>query len=147
MPTIKRSSHARWQGDLRSGQGWLKTTSGVLTETPYSFANRFEEKPGTNPEELIAAAHAGCFAMALSNTMSQQGHKPESLQVTATCILESQPEGGFRITRMNLEVVGRAPGIDQATFEALVAQTDEGCPVSNLLRPGLEIAIEARLEA
>lgn len=147
MPTLKRTSYARWQGDLRGGQGWLKTTSGVLTETPYGFSTRFEHQPGTNPEELIAAAHAGCFAMALSNTMSQQGQKPESLQVAATCILESQPEGGFRITRMHLEVVGRASGIDQATFEDLVAQTDEGCPVSNLLRPGLEIDIEARLEA
>lgn len=146
MPTIKRSSHAHWQGDLRSGQGRLKTTSGVLNETPYSFGTRFGEQPGTNPEELIAAAHAGCFAMALSGKMSEEGHKPESVKITATCSLQSQPEGGFRITRMDLEIVGRVPGIDQATFEALVAQTDQGCPVSVLLRPGLEIAIEARLE-
>jgi lipoyl-dependent peroxiredoxin len=146
MPTLKRSSQARWQGDLRGGQGWLKTTSGVLTETPYSFGTRFEQQPGTNPEELIAAAHAGCYAMALSDTMSEAGHEPESVQITATCFLESQPEGGFRITRMDLEVVGRASGLDQAAFEDLAAQADEGCPVSNLLRPGLEIAIEARLE-
>jgi lipoyl-dependent peroxiredoxin len=146
MPTIKRTSQAHWQGDLRDGQGWLKTTSGVLTETPYSFGTRFEQQPGTNPEELIAAAHAGCYAMELSATMSKAGHEPESVQITATCTLESQPEGGFRIIRMDLEVVGRAPGIDQATFEALAERADEGCPVSNLLRPGLEIAIEARLE-
>jgi lipoyl-dependent peroxiredoxin len=146
MPTIKRTSQARWQGNLRGGQGWLKTTSGVLTETPYSFGTRFEQQPGTNPEELIAAAHAGCFAMALSNTMSEEGHKPESVEITATCSLQPQPEGGFRVTRMDLEVVGHASGIDQAMFEDLVARADKGCPVSNLLRPGLEIVIEARLE-
>jgi lipoyl-dependent peroxiredoxin len=147
MPTLRRTSQAQWKGDLRGGQGWLKTTSGVLTETPYSFATRFEQQPGTNPEELIAAAHAGCFAMELSNVMSEEGHEPESVQVTATCILESQPEGGFRITRMNLEVVARATDMDQAEFEALVMRANESCPVSNLLRPGLEIDIEARLEA
>jgi osmotically inducible protein OsmC len=111
---------------------------------PYSFATRFDNRPGTNPEELIAGAHAACFAMAFANTLTNKGHKPESIDVQAACVLQKQIEG-FAITRMKLQVRGVVPGIDGDTFSQIAREADRGCPVSNLLRPGLTIELETEL--
>lgn len=141
MAQIKRSAQARWEGNLKQGHGKINAESGVIKDQPYSFHTRFEDEPGTNPEELLAAAHAACFSMAFANTLASQGHQPESIETRATCILASQPEGGFKITEMHLFVEGVVPGLDAATFKEIAAEADRGCPVSNLLRPGLEIKL------
>lgn len=145
MAIIRRTSEAEWEGDLRGGQGEMATSSGVLRDVPYSFGTRFGDKPGTNPEELIAAAHSACFAMALADALSEGGHEPERVHVTATCIMESQESGGFAITRMELKIVGKVARLSQAEFEEWVQKADAACPVSNLLRPGLEIRHEAKI--
>lgn len=144
MAEIVRQAGAVWQGDLRKGKGIISTESTVLTEVPYSFATRFEDKPGTNPEELIAGAHAACYAMALANTLSKKGYKPESVDVSAACVLEKQ-DGGFAITRMRLRARGVVPDIDDDTYFQIAKEADMGCPVSNLLRPGLTIELETEL--
>ena len=146
MPDIERVGSATWKGDLRSGEGHLRSGSGTLTNTAYSFATRFEQKPGTNPEELIAAAHAACYSMALAHTLSLQKHRPEKVETRATCKLSPQKEGGFKITEMRLAVTGRVPGIDEATFKRIAQEAEKGCPVSNALRGGLRIELEASLE-
>ncbi len=145
MAEITRTSQAEWSGDLRSGKGQIVTESGVLQDSPYSFATRFEDKPGTNPEELIAAAHAACFGMAFSGVLSKAGYKPESISTRAVCVLEPKAGGGHQIARMQLNVFGKVPNMDQATFEKLAKEADQNCPVSNLLRPGLKIELEADL--
>jgi lipoyl-dependent peroxiredoxin len=142
MAEIVRTSQATWFGDLRNGNGQMISESGVLKDQRYSFETRFEETPGTNPEELIAAAHAGCFAMAFSGLLGKKGYNPESIEVRAVCFLEKKPEGGYQITRMSLDVVGKVPNIDENTFEQLAHAADQECPVSNLLRSGLEIQID-----
>ncbi len=144
MAGFIRRAAAVWRGDLRSGNGAISTESTVLDGVPYSFATRFDNKPGTNPEELIAGAHAACFAMAFANKLASKGHKPESIDVQAACALEKQTEG-FAITRMKLRVQGVVPGIDGDTFSQIAQEADEGCPVSNLLRPGLIIELETEL--
>ncbi|MBN1247030.1 MAG: OsmC family protein [Anaerolineae bacterium] len=141
MAQIKRSAQARWEGSLRAGMGQINSESGAIKKQPYSFSTRFEDEPGTNPEELLAAAHAACFSMAFSLTLTEKGHKPEAIETHATCILASQPEGGFKITEMHLSVQGVVPGIDAATFREIAEEADKGCPVSNLLRPGLKIKL------
>lgn len=145
MATIRRTSEARWEGDLRGGQGVMDTSSGALRDVSYSFGTRFGDKPGTNPEELIAAAHAACFAMALADTLSAGGHEPERVHVSATCIMEPKESGGFAITRMELKIVGKVARLSQSEFEEWVAKADKDCPVSNLLRPGVEIRHEAKV--
>lgn len=145
MAEIRRTAEAVWKGDLRGGEGRIASESGALEDVAYSFSTRFEDEPGTNPEELIAAAHAGCFSMAFANTLAEKGYTPESVETQATCVLSSQEGGGFAITRMHLKVRGRVPGIDQALFEQIAEEADAGCPVSNLLREGLEIELEAAL--
>jgi len=145
MAEITREARAVWQGDLRKGEGRISTGSTVLADQPYSFAMRFEDSPGTNPEELIAAAHAACYSMAFANTLDKNGYSPESIQTHATCTLARQEGGGFRITRMNLSVRGRVPGISAETFARIAEEADKGCPVSNLLRPGLKIVRETDL--
>jgi osmotically inducible protein OsmC len=144
MTEIIRKAGAVWKGDLRKGNGTISTESTVLTEVPYSFATRFENEPGTNPEELIAGAHAACFAMAFANTLAKKGYKPESIDVSAACVLEKQ-EAGFAITRMKLRVRCVVPDIDEDTFFEIAREADKGCPVSNLLRPGLTIELETEL--
>jgi osmotically inducible protein OsmC len=144
MAEIKRTADATWRGDLKGGAGVINTNSGVLSRTAYSFATRFEDKPGTNPEELIAAAHAACYSMAFAHALAQKGHAPESITTRATCILEPTG-GGFRIARMHLQVRGVVPGLDNDTFKAIAVEADKGCPVSNLLRCGLTLQIEAAL--
>jgi osmotically inducible protein OsmC len=145
MADIKRTAEAVWKGDLRSGIGEISSTSGVLRDTPYSFGTRFEQNPGTNPEELIAAAHAACFSMAFAATLGGKGHTPESIETRATCTVSSQPGGGWKITKMRLVTRGRVPGMDEQTFGQIAEEAEGGCPVSNLLRPGLEIELDAGL--
>ena len=145
MANIERKADARWNGDLRSGSGTISSASGVLQETPYSFRTRFENERGTNPEELIAAAHAACFTMAFSNVLSQAGHAPRTLATQATLGMDAAG-GGFKIASMQLRVRGSAEGLDQAQFQQLAEQAEQGCPVSNALRGNLSISVEATLE-
>lgn len=139
MAPIQRKATGTWHGDLRTGNGKMDSPSGILQETPFSFATRFENEKGTNPEELIAAAHAACFSMAFSNYLSQQGHVPEVVTTTATISLE-----GGAINKMHLDVHGRVSGLDQAAFARMAGEAN--CPVSNLLDCGLEISLEATLD-
>lgn len=144
MADIERTGTAVWSGDLRGGEGTVSTESAVLRDEEYTFATRFRNAPGTNPEELIAAAHAGCYSMAFANVLSQEGYEVEGLETTSTIHL-SPKDGGHAITKSVLEIRGRVQDIDQETFERLAEEADGACPVSNLLRPGLEIELEAIL--
>ena len=145
MVDIKRTGTAVWAGNLREGQGTVRVGSGVLQDQAYTFATRFENASGTNPEELIGAAHAGCYSMAFANVLSKKGYEVDSIETTATVHLTSQEGGGFAISKSALEVRGRVPGIAPETFEHLAEEAERACPVSNLLRPGLEIELKARL--
>ncbi len=130
-----RKSTARWQGDGLHGRGGLTTQSGVLHEHPYSFLTRFQSedgKAGTNPEELLAAAHAGCYAMALSFALSEAGHPPDEIRVTAGVDL-SKVDDGFAIKGIALELEARVPGIDRAKFDAIAQAAKTGCPISKAL--------------
>jgi lipoyl-dependent peroxiredoxin len=137
-----RTANAEWRGDLPKGSGELSTATGSF-RGPYSFSSRFEEGAGTNPEELIAAAHAGCFSMALSNILAQAGHEPESVRTEARVHLEKD-EGGFSIRRIVLSTQGRVPGIDEDHFRKHAEEAKVGCPVSRALE-AVEIQLEARL--
>jgi osmotically inducible protein OsmC len=137
-----RKASAIWNGSLKEGKGTISTESGVLSNTPYSFATRFEIARGTNPEELIAAAHAGCFTMALSAQLSGAGITPESLKTTAAVTLEKL-EAGFTITKVHLDVAARVPSADQAAFDKAAQAAKAGCPISRLLKA--EITMTARL--
>jgi osmotically inducible protein OsmC len=141
---MQRKASAVWQGGLKDGNGTLSADSGILKETPYSFATRFESTPGTNPEELLAAAHAGCFTMALSAQLGSAGMTAERLETTATVTLEKVGEG-FSITKSHLDLVARVPGADRAKFDAAVKAAETGCPVSKLFKA--EISVNARLES
>ncbi len=141
---LKRVGSAEWRGDFKSGQGDIKTESGALKGEAYGFSTRFEQEPGTNPEELIAAAHAACYSMAFTLALNKKGYAPESIATQATCSLEKQGDG-FAITKMKLEVEGHVPDIDAATFQEIAEAADQGCPVSNLLREGLTIELHAKL--
>ena len=140
-----RKATAVWQGDLKSGSGSLSAASGVLSNTPYSYATRFEDKPGTNPEELIAAAHAGCYSMALSGGLSKAGHVPDSVHTTAKVHID-KGDAGFRITRIELETEARVSGIPEETFQEIAEATKEGCPVSQALE-AVPIELTAKLVA
>jgi len=145
MPNIDRRASAIWRGDLKSGKGEVTATSAVFQSTPYTFATRFENAPGTNPEELIAAAHAACYSMAFSNALASKGHVPESIETTATLTL-ALGEGGPKISKVRLETRGKVPGIDNAKFLEIAREAKDGCPVSKLLKPGLEtIELDAKL--
>ena len=141
---MQRKASAVWQGGIKDGKGSISTESGVLTATPYSFATRFEGAKGTNPEELIAAAHAGCFSMALSLMLGEAGIQPERIDTSAAVSLE-KTEGGFTITKVHLEVSVRAPGADRAKFDAAAAKAKAGCPVSKVLNAA--ITMNAKLAA
>lgn len=141
---MKRKASAVWGGDLKGGKGTISTSSGVLSDTQYSFSTRFEEGIGTNPEELIAAAHAGCFSMALSEQLGEAGMLPESIQTTATITLE-KTDDGFTITAVHLDLTARVPGADRKTFEAAANKAKAGCPVSRVLNA--PITMDAILEA
>ena len=142
---IERRAHATWEGDLRSGSGRFDLASGAISGQEVTFASRFEEPGGkTSPEELIAAAHATCFSMALANGLAQEGHPPRRLETNAVCSLE-KAEGGFRISSMALEVRGEVDGIDEAGFRAAAEQARDGCPVSQALAGNLELSLDASL--
>ncbi|MBA1146474.1 OsmC family protein [Ectothiorhodospiraceae bacterium WFHF3C12] len=141
---MKRNASAVWQGGLQDGKGTLTTDSGVLQTTPYSFATRFEDEKGTNPEELIGAAHAGCYSMALSMILGQANLTPERIETHAQVTLE-EDGGGFSITAVHLNVTANVPGADQATFDKCANDAKAGCPVSKVLNA--EITMDAKLEA
>ena len=141
---MKRKASAEWRGGLKDGQGTISTDSGVLANTQYSFSTRFEDGIGTNPEELIAAAHAGCFSMALSGQLGQANLTAESIRTTASVALE-KTDSGFAITKVHLDVTAKIPGADQAAFETAANNAKAGCPVSKLLKA--EITMDAKLEA
>src|SRR5688500_2420775 len=141
---MQRKASAVWQGGLKDGRGTLSAESGIFKETPYSFTTRFENTPGTNPEELLAAAHAGCFTMALSAQLGGAGMTAERLETTATITLEKVGDG-FVITRSHLDLNARIPGADRAKFDAAVKAAETGCPVSKLFKA--DISVNARLES
>jgi len=133
---------AKWQGGLKDGKGTISTKSGALTDYPYGFASRFEGKPGTNPEELIGGAHAGCFTMALSLILEQAGFKAEEMNTKAEITLAKQGDG-FAITKSHLTLRAKIPGIDDAKFKELAGMAEKGCPVSKVLN--CEISLDAAL--
>lgn len=139
----KRTANARWEGSLTEGNGTMRMASGAY-EGPYSFQSRFEEGDGTNPEELIAAAHAGCFSMALSGELGRAGHDPESVETQATVHIE-KVEAGFAIKRIELRTRVSAPGVDESTFQEAAEAAKKGCPVSQALAAVESIELEAQL--
>jgi len=141
---MQRKATAVWQGGLKDGKGTLSTESGVLKQSQYSFSTRFENGVGTNPEELLAAAHAGCFTMALSAQLGNAGMTAQKLETSATITLEKLADG-FAITKSHLDLVARVPGADKSKFDAAVKAAETGCPVSKLFKT--EISVNARLEA
>ena len=140
---MKRTASAVWKGGLKDGKGTVSTDSGVLQSTAYSFGTRFENGKGTNPEELIAAAHAGCFTMALSAQLGEKGLVPEKLQTSATLTFE-KVEAGWSVTSIHLAVNGKVPRADAAAFEQAAHAAKDGCPISRLLKT--TITMEAKLE-
>ncbi len=135
---MKRRANAVWKGDLKSGKGALSTDSGVLSETPYSFSTRFENEKGTNPEELIAAAHAGCFSMALSGQLANAGLTAESIQTEAVLRME-RTDAGFTITSIHLDLKARVPGADEEAFLTAANNAKSGCPVSRVLNTDITL--------
>lgn len=141
---MKRTASAVWTGGMKDGKGTISTQSGVLDNSPYGFNTRFEDKPGTNPEELIAAAHAGCFSMALSGQLGEAGMTAQSIRTSAAVTLE-KVEGGFAVTAVHLDLVARIPGADRKAFETAANNAKVGCPISKLLKAN--ITLDAKLEA
>jgi osmotically inducible protein OsmC len=139
----KRTANARWDGSLQDGSGTMRMASGSY-EGPYSFQSRFQEGDGTNPEELIAAAHAGCFSMALSAELGRAGHEAESVETAATVHLDKLDEG-FGITRIELDARARVPGVDEQEFQRVAEVAKEGCPVSRALAAVDSIELNAQL--
>jgi len=142
MATIKRNATAGWHGSGKDGRGALTTQSGTLADTPYSFTTRFGDGKGANPEELIAAAHAGCFTMALSAQLGNAGMTAKKLETTATISLEKVGDA-FAITKSHLDLTAEIPGADKAKFDAAVKAAETGCPVSKLFKA--EISVAAKL--
>lgn len=141
---MKRQASAIWQGDLKTGKGTVSSESGVLSKAQYAFGTRFENGPGTNPEELIAAAHAGCFTMALSAQLGDAGLVAEKLETTATVTLEKR-DAGWTVTQIHLDVAGKVPKADAGTWEKATQSAKAGCPISRLLNTTITMA--AKLDA
>jgi osmotically inducible protein OsmC len=141
---MKRKASAEWDGSIKEGKGAISTESGLLNNAQYSFGTRFEDGKGTNPEELIAAAHASCFSMALSGQLTTAGTPPARVSTTATVTLEKQ-EAGFTVTNVHLEVTASVPGATEAGFQEAAGNAKRGCPISRLLNT--EITMNARLES
>lgn len=141
---MKRKASAVWHGDLKQGKGAISTESGVLSQTQYSFSTRFENGVGTNPEELVAAAHAGCFSMALSAELGKGGVTPESIRTDALLTMD-RLETGWTVTEIHLEVSAKIPGADRAAFEQAANAAKAGCPISRLLNA--KITMNAQLES
>jgi len=140
---MQRKASAVWKGGLKDGKGTVSSTSGVLSNSPYSFTTRFENTPGTNPEELIAAAHAACYSMALSAQLGAANLTPESIQTNATLTMEKL-DSGWTITAVRLDVAARVPNADKAAFDKAAANAKSGCPVSKVLNAN--ITMDAKLE-
>jgi len=138
---IVRKGSANWRGDLKNGRGTVSTGSGALTDQPYGFNTRFEDKPGTNPEELIGAAHAGCFSMALALNITEEGFVAENIHTVAEVALEKS-EAGFAITGVHLRLSASVPGMDRETFTSLAEKTKEGCPVSKVLNAEIRLTVD-----
>lgn len=141
---MKKTASAHWQGGIKDGKGTISTQSGALKSAPYGFNTRFEDQPGTNPEELLGAAHAGCFSMALSKELGEAGMTAERIDTQAEVTLD-KADGGFSITAVHLTLKARIPGADRAAFEKAVETAKNGCPVSKVLNT--EITLEAVLDS
>jgi osmotically inducible protein OsmC len=142
----EKSASAKWNGNLTEGKGTVSTDSGIFRDTPVSWASRTNDtRSETSPEELIASAHAACYAMAFSHYLTQNHTAPESLDVTATVGFGPNPEGGMKVTYSHLKVIGAVPGMDAATFADAAKKAEAGCPVSNALRNNVEITVEGTL--
>lgn len=141
---MKKTASAHWQGSLKEGKGTISTESGALKDNPYGFNTRFENAPGTNPEELIGAAHAGCFSMALSLMLGEEGFTPDSIDTKATVTLDKDGDG-FAVTAVHLEMTARIPNIDQAKFDEIANKAKTGCPISKLLNA--DISLDATLQS
>ena len=141
---MDRNAKAQWQGDLKSGKGTISSGSGVLSNTPYSFRDRFEQGTGTNPEELLAAAHAGCFSMALSLMLQMEGLKADTIDTTCTVTLDKEGEG-FAIKKSALKLLAKIPGASEDAFNRAAQNAKENCPVSKLF--DTEITLDAKLES
>lgn len=140
---MKKTASAHWEGDLKQGKGTISTQSGALKNNPYGFNTRFEDTPGTNPEELIGAAHAGCFSMAFAMLLGEEKLTPDSIDTKATVTLEKKSDG-FTVTAVQLDMRARIPGINQAKFDEIAGKAKVGCPISKLLNA--EITLNATLE-
>ena len=141
---MKRKASAVWRGDLKSGRGTISTESTVLKDAQYSFGTRFENGPGTNPEELIAAAHAGCFSMALSAELGKAGFTPESVSTAADVTLENHPQTSWTVTKIHLQNTSKVPNITPEKFAEIANGAKNGCPLSRLLKAA-EITLDAKL--
>ena len=139
---MNKFASAHWEGDIKKGKGTISTQSGALKEQPYGFNPRFEDEPGTNPEELIGAAHAGCFSMAFSLELGNAGYTADSIDTKAKVTLDKDGDG-FSITRIHLDMNAKIPGIDDAEFQKIANGAKEGCPVSKVLNA--EITLDAKL--
>ncbi|MAM00384.1 OsmC family protein [Hydrocarboniclastica marina] len=140
---MDKSASAHWEGSLKKGKGTISTESGALKNSPYGFNTRFEDQPGTNPEELLGAAHAGCFSMALSMLLGEQDYTADSIDTKAIVTLDKDGDG-FSITAVHLDLRASIPGIDQATFEQIADKAKAGCPLSKVIKA--DISLKAQLE-
>ena len=148
MAGVQRQAHTLWEGPLMGGKGDTEFASSGIGRFPVTWAARTESPGGkTSPEEMLAAAHATCYAMAFSNVLAQAGNAPERLHVTSTVSFEPKVGGGFAVTRSDLEVNGRVPGLDQNGFQQAAEEAEKGCPISNAIRGNLEITVKATLES
>lgn len=141
--TIHKKGQAHWEGDIKHGKGYISSESGALKDQPYGFNTRFEGKPGTNPEELLGAAHSACFSMALSLMLGEAGHVPESIDTVADVSLD-KVDGGFAITKIALDSTVKLPGIDKDKFDEIIKAAKAGCPISKVLNA--EITLTYKLE-
>ena len=148
MAMAERQAHTVWEGPLQGGRGDLEFASSGIGRYPVTWASRVEKADGrTSPEELLAAAHASCYAMAFSNTLAQDGNPPERLHVTATVSLDPKEGGGVAVTRSALEVDGVVPGLDQAAFQDAADRAEQGCPISNAIRGTVDVTVSATLKS
>ena len=146
MPAAERRAHVVWEGDLTKGKGTLEVGTGVVSNQPVSWAARVERPDGkTSPEELLAAAQAACYAMALSHTLNQKGTPPDRLDVTAVATADFVG-GGLKVTRMDIEVRGWVRGVDSAQFQQIANEAEKGCPIANAIRGNVDISVKAQLE-
>lgn len=141
---MNKTASAHWVGNLKQGKGTISTESGALKDNPYGFNTRFENQPGTNPEELIGAAHAGCFSMAFAMLLGEENFTPDSIDTQATVTLEKQSDG-FAVTAVHLKMQARIPGIEQSKFDEIAGKAKSGCPISKLLNA--KITLDATLKS